>query len=287
MLTGYDSAWVNTLYLDKLLEWEARTNRLFGPDKPFGTIRYYRKPHTMKRNVAAAVKLYSGDKPIGLFADRLPINLERMNASFAEIAAIFDAAGITDFMRLPEDLAERAAFAKQFKRFSAVLEAARIQGFTWEQSLYKNDETGETVELVLTQHQYLTLLQRYKELGAGSTASSESIPFDIDSHITEIDTGKIDTDYMNTRFAKYLKELQSGDAQAKEATLAELHRSFSSLSQEQQKLAEIFLHDIQRGDVEIDPSRTFREYLTTYQAAAKNKEVAAIVNHLGVDAVKP
>ena len=54
MLTGFDSKWVNTLYLDKIIDYEniiqafSRTNRLFGPDKPFGTIRYYRKPHTMK-----------------------------------------------------------------------------------------------------------------------------------------------------------------------------------------------------------------------------------------------
>ena len=52
MLTGFDSKWVNTLYMDKILEYEniiqafSRTNRLFGPDKPFGIIRYYRKPHT-------------------------------------------------------------------------------------------------------------------------------------------------------------------------------------------------------------------------------------------------
>ncbi len=290
MLTGFDSKWLNTLYLDKLLEWEAiiqafsRTNRLFHKlEKPHGTIRYYRKPHTMTRNIAAAVKLYSGDKPIGLFADRLPINLQRLNATFAEITAIFDAAGIEDFTKLPDDLAERAAFAKQFNQFSAVLEAAKIQGFTWEQSAYQNEETGEMVELALNQHQYLTLLQRYKELGTGSAAAGDSIPFDIDSHITEIDTGKIDADYMNSRFEKYLRVLQSDDWQAKEITLSELHRSFSSLSQEQQKLAEIFLHDIQRGDVQIDPSRTFREYLTDYEAAAKNKEVAAIVNQLGID----
>ena len=75
MLTGFDSKWVNTLYLDKLMRYEniiqafSRTNRLFGPDKPFGTIRYYRKPHTMKRNIRSAVKLYSGDKPLGLFVD--------------------------------------------------------------------------------------------------------------------------------------------------------------------------------------------------------------------------
>jgi len=293
MLTGFDSKWINTLYLDKLLEYEniiqafSRTNRLFGPDKPFGTIRYYRKPHTMKRNVAAAVKLYSGDRPIGLFADRLPINLERMNSSFAEMAAIYSAAGIADFMRLPDDLTARAAFAKEFNAFSAILEAAKIQGFTWEKTVYESDEDGKThIQLEISHHQYLTLLQRYKELGSGGGGTGESLPFDIDSHITEIDTGRIDADYMNSRFEKYLKVLQGGDEPAKEATLADLHRSFASLSQEDQKIAEIFLHDIQRGDVKIDDRRTFREYLMDYKTAARNKEIATIVGILGLDAKK-
>jgi type I restriction enzyme R subunit len=292
MLTGFDSKWVNTLYLDKLLTYESiiqafsRTNRLFGPDKPFGTIRYYRKPHTMKRNVAAAVKLYSGDRPIGLFADRLPLNLERMNARFVEISAIFFAAGIKDFMKLPDDITERAAFAKTFQEFNKILEAAKIQGFTWDQSIYEFADLKQTVELALTHIQYLTLLQRYKELGAGGGGGGESIPFEIDSHITEIDTGKIDADYMNSRFDKYLRVLQSGNEQAEETTLAELHRSFSSLSQEEQKIAAIFLHDVQRGDVQIDANHTFRDYLADYQAKAKNREIDSLVALLGVDKAK-
>jgi len=292
MLTGFDSKWVNTLYLDKLLEYEnviqafSRTNRLFGPDKPFGTIRYYRKPHLMKRNIDAAVKLYSGDKPIGLFADRLPNNLDRMNARFADISAIFKAAGIEDFMKLPDDLSERAAFAKSFQEFNKILEAAKIQGFTWEKAVYEFDEPKRTVERTITQHQYLTLVQRYKELGIVGGGGGGDIPFDIDSHITEIDTGKINADYMNSNFAKYLRVLDSGDEKAKETTLADLHRSFSSLSQEEQKFAEIFLHDIQRGDVQIDPDRTFRDYITDYKTKAKNKEVEAVVKHLGIDAGK-
>ena len=88
MLTGFDSKWVNTLYMDKILEYEniiqafSRTNRLFGPDKPFGIIRYYRKPHTMEQNVSKAVKLYSGDRPIGLFVEKLSYNLGKLNAVF-------------------------------------------------------------------------------------------------------------------------------------------------------------------------------------------------------------
>jgi type I restriction enzyme R subunit len=292
MLTGFDSKWVNTLYLDKLLEYEniiqafSRTNRLFGPDKPFGTIRYYRKPHTMTRNVAAAVKLYSGDRPIGLFADRLPDNLDRMNARFADITAIFDAAGIKDFVKLPDVLAVRGAFAKSFQDFQKILEAAKIQDMTWEKAVYEFDEPKRSIERTITHHQYLTLVQRYKELGIGGGAGGGDIPFDIDSHITEIDTGKINADYMNSNFAKYLRDLQSGDEQARETTLAELHRSFSSLSQEEQRFAEILLHDIQRGDVQIDATRTFRDYLIDYQAKAQDEKVEALVQILGIDAEK-
>ena len=85
MLTGFDSKWVNTLYVDKMMQYESiiqafsRTNRLFGPEKPFGVIRYYRRPHTMERNVNEAIKLYSGDRPYGMFAEKIEFNLEKMN----------------------------------------------------------------------------------------------------------------------------------------------------------------------------------------------------------------
>ena len=56
MLTGFDSKWINALYLDKILRYEmiiqafSRTNRLFNEnEKPFGVIRYYRRPHTIDR----------------------------------------------------------------------------------------------------------------------------------------------------------------------------------------------------------------------------------------------
>lgn len=110
MLTGFDSKWVNTLYMDKLLKYEgliqafSRTNRLFGPEKPFGTIRYYRKPHTMHRNIENAFKLYSGDKPLGLFAEKLERNLERMNTIYQDIRELFSAAEVSNFEKLPKKM---------------------------------------------------------------------------------------------------------------------------------------------------------------------------------------
>ncbi len=282
MLTGFDSKWLNTLYLDKKLEYEhiiqafSRTNRLFGPDKPFGTIRYYRYPHTMKRNIDEAVKLYSGDKPIGLFADHLETNLQKMNEAFAEIDTLFAGAGINNFEKLPDDSAERGQFAKLFRLFNEHLEAAKIQGFVWEQ-----DST-----LNLDENTYLILALRYKELASGEGGGGgDDVPFDIDGHLTEIDTGKIDADYMNSRFDKYLKTLSSGaDAVDIQKTVDELHKSFASLTQQEQKIAEIFLRDVQRGDVIPEQGKTFRDYISEYQSNAQNNQVQSLVALLAADA---
>ncbi len=117
--------------------------------------------------------------------------------------------------------------------------------------------------------------------------SLDDVPYEIDGHLTEIDTDKIDADYMNSRFEKYLKSLQSGDdAEAINATLSELNRSFAMLTQEEQKIADIFLHDVQRGDVVIDSARPFKEYITEYQSKAKNREIDAITQLLGLDKIK-
>ncbi|MBV5307075.1 MAG: type I restriction endonuclease subunit R [Desulfobulbaceae bacterium] len=296
MLTGFDSKWLNTLYLDKVLKYEniiqafSRTNRLFGPDKPFGTIRYYRKPHSMEAHINSAVRLYSGDKPTGLFADRLESNLNQMNAVYDEITALFEAAEVDDFKKLPDNPAERGEFAKLFRAFNTVLEAAKIQGFKWDQSAYQFREGRDQyeVELRFTEETYLILAVRYKELasGRGGGGGIDDIPYDIDGYLTEIDTDVIDADYMNSRFEKYLKTLQDGDAGTIQKTLSELHRSFASLTQEEQKFADIFLHDIQRGDVVIDSARPLKEYITEYQTQAKNREIDAIAQLLGLDEAK-
>lgn len=260
MLTGFDSKWVNTLYMDKILEYEniiqafSRTNRLFGPDKPFGIIRYYRKPHTMEQNVSKAVKLYSGDRPIGLFVEKLSYNLGKLNAVFDDIAYLFKNAGIPDFEKLPADGTVRAKFASLFRDFNGYLEAAKIQGFRWDKHTYsfKDEDSGNSIEITMEfdENAFLILAQRYKELSAASPDDPGSqdidIPYDLVGYLTEIDTGVIDADYMNSRFDKYLKLIrQEGSSEESiEQAKAELHKTFAALTQEEQKYANIFLHDI-------------------------------------------
>lgn len=292
MLTGFDSKWVNTLYLDKLLKYEnviqafSRTNRLFGPDKPFGTIRYYRRPYTMKRNIASAVKLYSGDKPLGLFASRLEYNLTKMNDYFNEINDLFNICGIDNFSRLPSDNVDIGRFANLFSIFNKYLEAAKIQGFVWNKLEYKfthDDNTESIISIQLTEEMYLTLVQRYKEIPR-SNGPVIDIPYEIEGYITEIKTESIDNEYMNSRFQKYLKLLESGaSSEVVEQTLNDLHKSFASLTQEEQKYAKLFLGDVERGDAKIEEGKTLRDYIAEYQINAMNDKIRRFAETIGVD----
>ena len=299
MLTGFDSKWLNTLYLDKVIDYEgiiqafSRTNRLFGPDKPFGTIRYYRRPHTMKCNIEAAVKLYSGDRPLDMFVQKLPENIALMDTRLQEILMVFEAAGVGDLSKLPASQEARRKFAKEFVELNEFLEAAKVQGFTWEQDTYEFEEEPEEgeprgksffVQPVIDERTYLILVQRYKELfaGGGGPGDAPEAPYELDGHITEIDTGLIDSDYMNASFEKWLKCLEQDD-EGLAAAREELHRSFASLSQDDQRFAELFLHDVERGDVALEDGKTLRDYITSYAHKAKNAQVERIVEALGID----
>lgn len=288
MLTGYDSKWVNTLYLDKEIRYElliqafSRTNRLFGKDKPHGTIRYYRKPHTMKANVEKAVKLYSGDRVPDLFVDKLLPNITKMNQIFTDIQAIFTAESLPDFAKNPEDLAACGKFVKLFNQFNSVLAAAKIQGFHWEKLTYEDDK--EQITAACDKQTYQILLLRYKELADDSGGGGEnpkSPPYDIDTHITEIQTGKIDDDYLNSRFEKYLKALHNDENTVQ--ALNELHQAFPTLTKAEQEIAGVILRDIQRGDLSVAADKSFKDYIVLYQSEQRNDEIHQFAEHLGLD----
>ena len=308
ILTRLYSKWINTLYLDKLLEYErviqafSRTNRLFGPDKPFGTIRYYRYPNTQRKNVEDAVKLYSGDRPFGLFVDKLKDNLRNLNNTYQDIQQLFINADIPDFSHLPDEIPVKQKFAKLFKQMNEYIEAAELQGFTWDKRSYliepeagdeAEGDTGEetVIDVQLDERDFKTMAQRYKELAPTkeeTEAAGSDLPYEIDGYLTTIDTEMIDSEYMNSRFEKWIKELNlSGpNAEITKRAEAELHSSFASLTQDEQKYANIFLHDIQRGDVKVEPGKSLRDYITEYMARADSDRIHRFSETFGLDEEK-
>lgn len=292
MLTGFDSKWLNTLYLDKVLEFESiiqafsRTNRVYGPDKPFGSIRYYRRPYTMAANIQRAVEVYSGNRPMGLFVEQLDGHLERISLCLRDIKKLF--VGVDDFSRVPDADGDKAEFAKLFSVMYHELQAALIQGFSWDKLDYRFTNPPRTITVELDEPTYLILLARYKDLtsgtGAGGGAGSGDVPFDIDTHITHVDTERIDSDYLDSKFVKYMRARETGVPQDElNQLLEDMHASFARLSADDQVYANIWLHDVAAGQVTLTEGKTVRDYINDYRKNHQDRQIEQLVRALGID----
>ena len=328
MLTGFDSKWLNALYLDKVLKYEniiqafSRTNRVLNNQtKPFGIIKYYRKPYTMEFNIEKAIKLYSGDKPFQLFVPKLDENIKKMNIIFEDIENLFKSEGIEDFSSLPDNKDVKKKFVKLYNEFSNYLNAARIQGYVPKKNaddyydsisyepLFVAEETVEygnkteehnkigqnnqvikesILESPITQEAIDAIKARYIDIGKNHTSNEDEIPYDIEGSLIEIDDGKIDYNYMNNRFRKFLKVLNKEhyDTIELQEALNNLHKSFSSLSQDKQKYANILIHDIESGDLIVDENKSFMDYITDYEEANENDQIKKISEAFGLDEEK-
>ena len=295
MLTGYDSKWVNTLYVDKLLKYVdviqafSRTNRLFGPEKPFGIIKYFACPNRMKKNIDDALELYV-DQPLTVFTDKLEANLEKINREFATIRTLFEAEGIAYYATLPQAGASRKKFAKEFCQMTKHIEAAKMQGFYWDQADYEFEHTGNRwvkLHVELDEQTYTVLLQRYRELfqrGERGEGGDDDV-YQLEAYITETGLGTIDAEYINSKFIRFVKNLYTSGPGSDQVMIAqkELHTAFASLSQHDQRTAVIILHDIQSGDLRLSPDKTIYDYINDYQRRECDRQIYTLGEATGLN----
>lgn len=295
MLTGYDSKWVNMLFVDKVMKYVdiiqsfSRTNRLFGPDKPFGIIKYCSYPFTMQQNIQDALEVYAS-RPLGVFVDKLGENLSHINELFQHIRDLFRAHNIMNFEKLPETRVDRNMFAQKFSKMTHLLEAAKLQGFVWEKREYEieHGNTHSWVVMELDEETYQILLQRYRELFQQQQSSDpkEKWEYAIDTYITETGAGTIDAEYMNSKFRKFVKNLytEGPESELTKTALKELSKTFATLSQKDQRTALIVLHDIQSGDLHLEPGKTIHDYIASYQIKELQQQIMTLSDATGLNA---
>ena len=288
LLTGYDSKWVNTLYLDKSLEYQniiqafSRTNRLNDPEKPFGTIRYYRKAHTMEQNIEEAIELYSGKQAKGLFVEKLYNNLEKLNDIFEEIKSVFNISGIENFSHLPEVPGEIKQFVNLYNQLIHCYESAMIQGFTWAKSTYEIQDY-EPITVVITEYEFNILAQRYSEIEREPRDGNDSIAYDIDYQLPEGSRSRINYEYLNTNFKKYMNIKEERDSNLIQSLLNDLHRTFAQLPVELQPYAEMILNDVNNGELVIKEGWEFTDYLNEYQLSEEDDFIQDLVDSTNIN----
>ncbi|WP_051084409.1 type I restriction endonuclease subunit R [Brachymonas chironomi] len=126
LLTGFDSKFLNTLYVDKnlkhhgLIQAFSRTNRVLNSTKPYGNILDFRQ---QQEAVDAAIALFSGEKTgeqareIWL-VDKAPVVIDKLQAAVQKLDAFMASQGLacapSEVANLKGDAA-RAAFVTHFK----------------------------------------------------------------------------------------------------------------------------------------------------------------------------
>ncbi len=125
LLTGFDSKYLNTLYVDKnlkhhgLIQAFSRTNRVLNDTKPYGHILDFRG---QQEAVDAAIALFSGAKAEKAreiwLVDKAPVVIDRLKDAKTALDSFMQSQGLA---AKPEDVANlkgddaRAAFVKHFK----------------------------------------------------------------------------------------------------------------------------------------------------------------------------
>lgn len=270
LLTGFDSKWINTLYLDKVIEYEqfiqaaSRTNRLNGYEKQYGIIKYCRKPYTMEHNAEEALRLYAETGYQDVFVPSLGQNIIGMNNDYQSIIKLFEKNGIENFSRLPSDQNDIKLFADLFNNISNYYYRSVPQLFTWTKKTYITEDAGE-VTVLLDETTYEILHQRYSEIPRTVQPGGDMI-YDIKAFLTEISSNEINRAFMESKFSEALKDLSNGaKPEDIKALLDELKSNFTVLPAEDQITAEAILEDIYSGALkDFDESKTLAEYIEIY-----------------------
>lgn len=239
----------------------------------------------MEQNIKDAIGEYSGDKPYMMYVDKLPENIRSINRRFDEIKDIFRLEKIEKFSRVPKSDISQEKFVKCFNDLYEYLNSSFTQGFTWDKKNYIDKENKTIVDVEMTEDEYNVLVLRYQEIdkgGGGGDPSSLNIHFNY--QIVE-ESFKIDYNYMNQNFDKFIKILfdeNSSEEDIKELK-ASLHKNFASLPKDRQIIAEMVINDFENGDLEIVDGWDFNDYINDYSVSELDKQISELVGFTGID----
>ena len=146
LLTGYDSKFINSLYVDRqlalqgLIQAYSRTNRIYNRDKEFGSIVNFQFPKITEEQVNIALKLYGsgGSSSRAIVEDyntaveKLSIKVEEMKKSLADP---------TEWESLKSDAEAKELFVLSFidasKQLGTVMQ---YYEYKWDNERFKIDE---------------------------------------------------------------------------------------------------------------------------------------------------
>jgi type I restriction enzyme R subunit len=213
LLTGFDSKYLNTLYVDKNLKYHgliqafSRTNRVLNDSKPFGNILDFR---AQRAAVDEAVALFSGEQPDRAkeiwLVDPAPKAIEKLEKATEALKEFMQSQGLDC---KPEEVANlrgdeaRAGFINNFK------EVQRLKT-QLDQYTDLGEEERQKIEALLPEDdlrsfraQYLETAKQLQEKRDKGGADLPGTVEQLDFEFVLFDSALIDYDYIMKLIARF------------------------------------------------------------------------------------
>jgi type I restriction enzyme R subunit len=301
LLTGFDSKYLNTLYVDKnlkhhgLIQAFSRTNRVLNASKPYGHILDFRGQQDA---VDEAIAMFSGveggtEKAREIWlVERAPVVIGKLKAAKTALDSFLKSQGLT---AKPEEVgklkgnAAKAAFVELFKNVQKLqTQLDQYTDLTPEQEAAIQRVLPED-DLRAFRGQYLETAQRLKELREKPGEKDKDQKIDqLDFEFVLFASATIDYDYIMKLIAEYSAGGgggvgKPGKAKMSRDQLIGLIASDSKFIDDRDAITE-YVMTLKAGEG-LD-ERAIREGFQTFRAERAAREVANLAAHHGL-AVEP
>jgi len=254
LLTGFDSHYLNTLYVDKNLKYHgliqafSRTNRVLNNSKPYGNILDFR---SLQKEVDEAIALFSGTstktpKEIWL-VEPAPSIIEKLQTATQELEEFMHSQGLesnpSDVVNLKGD-SSKVEFIKKFKE---------VQKLKTNLAQYTDlsDEQKETIEEIMPEDTtrafkgaYLDIASKLKEQQGKSSNQNDDLE-QLDFEFVLFASAVIDYDYIMNLISKYSSAKPQKEQITKEQ-LVDILKANSNLLDEKDEMIE-YINSLEVG----------------------------------------
>jgi type I restriction enzyme, R subunit len=289
LLTGFDSKFLNTLYVDKNLKYHgliqafSRTNRVLNDTKPYGSILDFRH---QQQAVDEAITLFSGDykekaKEIWL-VDPAPAVIEQLEAAVTKLDTFMQSQGLT---YAPEEVpnlkgdAARGQFVNLFKE---------VQRFKTQLDQYTDltPKHAAAIEQVIPPEQlqgfrgmYLETAQRLKaQQDKGADATSPEVQ-QLDFEFVLFASAVIDYDYIMGLLARYTQAKPGKQTMSRDELIG-LIQSDAKFMDDREDIA-AYIGTLQVGKA-LD-EQAIRQGYEAFKTEKSSRELAEIATKHGLE----
>lgn len=297
LLTGFDSKYLNTLYVDKGLQYHgliqafSRTNRVLNDRKPFGKILDFRAQSADALNTA--VKLFSGERDKSKDAAKIWLTksaeevVELLDVAVQRLYTMMKSHGLEPE---PEEVpnlkgdAARAEFVEIFKDVQRpILQLDQYIDIPPELQARINAIMPPEKRLAF-RTAYLELGRELRQKGAAESPDDASEPTDvmqdIDFELVLFASAIIDYDYIISLIARMVNEEEPERREVTREEIVALLRSHSNLPEDREDILEFVRHpEVINGRTADEISDEFRRF----REAKWHRQLQELAHRYGVD----